>query len=165
MELNIVLVEPEIPQNTGNIVRTCAAIGAKLHLVHPLGFSISDKQVKRAGLDYWDKLEIEEHTSFEKFLEKYKPKENNMFFVTTKGKNAYSNIKYNQFENVFLLFGKETKGLPEEILQKYINNTIRIPMRKELRSLNLSNSVAVVAYEVLRQKEFENMEKISRHFK
>ena len=163
MKINIVLVEPEIPQNTGNIARTCAAIGAKLHLVHPLGFSISEKQVKRAGLDYWDKLEIEEHISFEKFLNKYKPEEN-MFFVTTKGKTVYSDINYDRFDEVFLLFGKETKGLPEEILKKYIENTIRIPMRKDLRSLNLSNSVAIVAYEVLRHKDFENMEEISNYF-
>lgn len=164
MELNIVLVEPEIPQNTGNIARTCAAIGAKLHLVHPLGFSISEKQVKRAGLDYWDKLDIEEHMSLNEFLNKYKPEENNMFFVTTKGKNVYSDIEYNKFNKIFLLFGKETKGLPEEVLKKYIKNTIRIPMKKDLRSLNLSNSVAIVAYEVLRQKEFEAMEEISKYF-
>ena len=98
MRLNIVLVEPEIPQNTGNIARTCAALGAKLHLVHQLGFSISEKAVKRAGLDYWDKLEIEEHLSFEKFLEKYKPEENNMFFVTTKGKHVYSEPKYGEID-------------------------------------------------------------------
>ena len=162
MELNIVLVE--IPQNTGNIARTCAAIGAKLHLVHPLGFSISEKQVKRAGLDYWDKLEIEEHMSFNEFLKKYKPEENNMFFVTTKGKNVYSNIEYNKLDKVFLLFGKETKGLPEDILKKYIKDTIRIPMKEGLRSLNLSNSVAIVAYEVLRQNEYESMEEISKYF-
>ena len=93
MKLNVVLVEPEIPQNTGNIARTCAAIGAKLHLVYPLGFNISEKQVKRAGLDYWDKLDIEEHTSFKDFLEKYKPEENNMYFVTTKGQHVYSDRK------------------------------------------------------------------------
>ena len=164
MKINIVMVEPEIPQNTGNIARTCAAIGAKLHLVHPLGFSISDKAVKRAGLDYWDKLEIEEHDSFKEFLEKYKPEENNMFFATTKGKHVYSEPNYNKMDEVFLLFGKETKGLPEDILQKYINKTIRIPMRKTLRSLNLSNSVSIVVYEVLRQKNFENLEEISSYF-
>jgi tRNA (cytidine/uridine-2'-O-)-methyltransferase len=164
MEINIVLVEPEIPQNTGNIARTCAAIGAKLHLVHPLGFSISEKQVKRAGLDYWDKLDIEEHISFDRFLDKYQPEKNNMFFVTTKGKQVYSNVNYNEFDKVFLLFGKETKGLPEEILKKYINNTIRIPMKKDLRSLNLSNSVAILAYEALRQMKFDGMEEISDYF-
>ena len=164
MKLNIVLVEPEIPQNTGNIARTCAALGAKLHLVHPLGFKISEKAVKRAGLDYWDKLNIEEHVSFEEFLKKYKPEENNMFFVTTKGKHVYSDPNYSEMEEVFALFGKETKGLPEDILLKYIDKTIRIPMRKTLRSLNLSNSVAIVAYDILRQKNFENLEEISEYF-
>lgn len=164
MKLNIVLVEPEIPQNTGNIARTCAALGAKLHLVHPLGFKISEKAVKRAGLDYWDKLDIEEHISFEAFLKKYKPEENNMFFVTTKGKHVYSDPDYSKMEEVFALFGKETKGLPEDILLKYIDKTIRIPMRKSLRSLNLANSVAIVAYDILRQKKFENLEEISGYF-
>lgn len=164
MKLNIVLVEPEIPQNTGNIARTCAAIGAKLHLVYPLGFSVSERAVKRSGLDYWDKLEIEEHTSFKTFLEKYKPEENNMFFVTTKGKQVYSDVNYKDCDEVFALFGKETKGLPEDILKKYIDKTIRIPMRKTLRSLNLSNSVAIVAYEVFRQASFDNLEEISSYF-
>lgn len=164
MKLNIVLVEPEIPQNTGNIARTCAAIGAKLHLVYPLGFSINEKQVKRAGLDYWDKLEIEEHMNFDEFLNKYKPEENNMYFVTTKGKHVYSDVNYNEFEEVFLLFGKETKGLPEDILKKYLSKTIRIPMRPTLRSLNLSNSVAIVAYDVFRQTNFDGLEEISSYF-
>lgn len=164
MKLNIVLVEPEIPQNTGNIARTCAALGAKLHLVHPLGFKITEKAVKRAGLDYWDKLEIEEHISFEKFLEKYKPENHNMFFVTTKGKHGYSEPDYSKMDEVFALFGKETKGLPEDILLKYIDKTIRIPMRPTLRSLNLSNSVAIVAYDILRQRNFENLEEISEYF-
>ena len=164
MNLNIVLVEPEIPQNTGNIARTCAAIGAKLHLVKPLGFEINDKYLKRAGLDYWDKLDIEEHTSLNDFLAKYPPENNNMYFVTTKGKHCYSDINYSKLDNIFLLFGKETKGLPENLLKKYINNAIRIPMRKTLRSLNLSNSVAIVAYEVLRQVNFDNLEEISKYF-
>ena len=164
MKLNVVLVEPEIPQNTGNIARTCAATGGKLHLVYPLGFSITEKAVKRAGLDYWDKLEIEEHSSFEKFLEKYKPEENNMFFVTTKGKHIYSEPDYSSMDEVFVLFGKETKGLPEDILQKYIDKTIRIPMRPTLRSLNLSNSVSIVVYDILRQRDFENLETISSYF-
>lgn len=164
MKLNVVLVEPEIPQNTGNIARTCTATGAKLHLVYPLGFSISEKALKRAGLDYWDKLEIEEHVSFDKFLEKYKPEENNMFFATTKGKQVYSDIEYGNMEEVFLVFGKETKGLPEDILKKYITKTIRIPMRETLRSLNLSNSVAIGVYEVLRQANFNGLEEISKYF-
>lgn len=164
MNLNIVLVEPEIPQNTGNIARTCAAIGARLHLVKPLGFEISDKYLKRAGLDYWDKLEIEEHESLDDFLNKYAPEENNMFFVTTKGKHCYSDVDYSGLHNVFLLFGKETKGLPEDLLKKHIEKAIRIPMRKTLRSLNLSNSVAILAYEVLRQIDFNNLEEISEYF-
>lgn len=164
LKLHLVLVEPEIPQNTGNIARTCAIIGAKLHLVHPLGFKVDEKSVKRSGLDYWDKLEIEEHKNFDEFLEKYKPEENNMFFATTKGKQIYSDIDYSNMNEVFLLFGKETKGLPEPILLKYIDKTIRIPMRETLRSLNLSNSVAIVAYEVMRQKNFERLEGISSYF-
>ena len=164
MNLNIVLVEPEIPQNTGNIARTCAAIGAKLHLVKPLGFEISDKYLKRAGLDYWDKLEIEEHNNLDAFLKKYQPENTNMFFVTTKGKHCYSDIDYSNIDNIFLLFGKETKGLPESLLTKYIDKAIRIPMRKTLRSLNLSNSVAIVSYEVLRQKSFNNLEEITNYF-
>lgn len=164
MKLNIVLVEPEIPQNTGNIARTCAALGAKLHLVYPLGFSISEKQVKRAGLDYWDKLEIEEHINFKSFLEKYKPEENNMFFATTKAKHCYTDVDYSKMDEIFVLFGKETKGLPEDLLQKYIQNTIRIPMIGDLRSLNLSNSVAIIAYEILRQGNFKALNQISKYF-
>ena len=158
------MVEPEIPQNTGNIARTCAATGGKLHLVEPLGCEITDKTLKRAGLDYWDKLDIERHSSLSAFLEKYKPEENNMYFVTTKGKTCYSDIDYSKLDEVFLLFGKETKGLPEDLLKKYIKNTIRIPMRKTLRSLNLSNSVAIVIYEFLRQKNFQGLEEISNYF-
>ena len=129
MKLNIVMVEPEIPQNTGNIARTCSAIGAKLHLVKPLGFKIDDKHLKRAGLDYWDKLEIEEHNSLSSFLSKYKAEENNMFFATTKGRTKYTDINYSNMEEIFVLYGKETKGLPEWLLEKYLNTkTIRIPM-------------------------------------
>jgi tRNA (cytidine/uridine-2'-O-)-methyltransferase len=164
MNLNVVLVEPEIPQNTGNIARTCAAIGAKLHLVKPLGFEISDKYVKRAGLDYWDKLDIEEHSSLNDFLNKYEKEENNLFFVTTKGKHCYSDVDYSNLDNIFLLFGKETKGLPESLLKDNLDKAIRIPMRKTLRSLNLSNSVAIVVYEVLRQQSFSNLEEISSYF-
>ena len=163
MILNIVMVEPEIPQNTGNIARTCAAIGAKLHLVRPLGFSIDDKYLKRAGLDYWDKLDIEEHDSFKEFLEKYKPEEHDMYFITTKGTHCYSDVDYSKMDEIFVLFGKETKGLPEDILKKYIEKTARIPMRPTLRSLNLSNSVAIVAYEICRQKNFEGLQEISNY--
>ena len=122
--MNIVLVEPEIPQNTGNIVRTCAGCNARLHLVRPLGFSTDDKYLKRAGLDYWDKLDMEEHESFDEFLKKYKPKNTNMFFVTTKGKHCYCEVDYSKLDEVFMLFGKETKGLPEEILKKYLDKNL-----------------------------------------
>ena len=164
MKLNVVLVEPEIPQNTGNIARTCAAIGAKLHLVYPLGFSISEKAVKRAGLDYWDKLDIEEHSSLNAFLEKYPPENHNMFFTTTKGKHIYCEPNYKNMDEIFVLFGKETKGLPESLLLKYIDKTIRIPMRRTLRSLNLANSVCVVVYDILRQCNFDNLQEISDYF-
>lgn len=170
MKINIVMVEPEIPQNTGNIARTCAAIGAKLHLVKPLGFSIDDKHLKRAGLDYWDKLDIEIHENLEEFLDKYAYKQNgeyiseNMFLASTKSKQSYSDIKYNEFEEVFLLFGKETKGLPEDLIEKNMKQSIRIPMREGLRSLNLSNSVAIIAYEVLRQNNFSDLQQESNYF-
>ncbi len=164
MKINIVMVEPEIPQNTGNIARTCAAIGAKLHLVKPLGFEITDKYLKRAGLDYWDKLDIEEHESLNSFLAKYKPEDNNMFFATTKASNCYSDVDYSSFDEVFILFGKETKGLPEDLLEENLSNAIRIPMREHLRSLNLSNSVAIIVYEVLRQQGFQNLESETNYF-
>ena len=154
MKLNIVLVEPEIPQNTGNIVRTCAATGAKLHLVEPLGFQISDRYLKRAGLDYWDKLEIEKHISFAEFLKKYDPTQTNMFFITSKGTHRYDEPKYENMDEVFLLFGKETKGLPEDIMKKYIDKTMRIPMIDGIRCLNLS-------YEVLRHTNFEHLKETS----
>ena len=161
MKINIVLVEPEIPQNTGNIARTCAATGAKLHLVHPLGFDISEKQVKRAGLDYWDKVDIEEHDSLEKFLEKYPTTQNHMYFLTTKGQKCYTEVDFSKFEEVFIVFGKETKGLPETLLLENLDTAIRIPMKKTLRSLNLSNSAAIVTYELLRQANFNDLEETS----
>lgn len=164
MKINIVMVEPEIPQNTGNIARTCAATGAKLHLVKPLGFEINDKYLKRAGLDYWDKLEIEEHENLSEFLKKYSNDLDKMFLVSTKSKHTYSEVKYNKYEEVFFLFGKETKGLPEELLKKYIDKAIRIPMKEGLRSLNLSNSVAIVVYEALRQNNFNELQQISNYF-
>lgn len=159
MKLHIVLVEPEIPSNTGNISRTCSVTGASLHLVHPLGFDISEKQVKRAGLDYWDELDLHEYQSFEEVRKKY-PK-GNFYYCTTKGKNTYSDIDYkeNKDEDIFLVFGKETKGLPESLLSENYDSCIRIPMKENMRSLNLSNSVAIIAYEVLRQFEFENLER------
>ena len=164
MKINIVMVEPEIPQNTGNIARTCAATGAKLHLVKPLGFEINDKYLKRAGLDYWDKLEIEEHENLSEFLKKYNKELNKMFLVSTKSKHTYSEVEYNKYDEVYFLFGKETKGLPEELLKKYIDKAIRIPMKEGLRSLNLSNSVAIVVYEALRQNNFNELQQISNYF-
>lgn len=164
MKINIVMVEPEIPQNTGNVARTCAATGAKLHLVKPLGFKINDKYLKRAGLDYWDKLEIEEHDNLNAFLEKYNSELDKMFLVSTKSKHTYSEIEYNKYDEVFFLFGKETKGLPEDLLKKYIDKAIRIPMKQGLRSLNLSNSVAIVVYEALRQNDFNDLQQISHYF-
>ena len=158
-------MNPRFLKILGNIARTCAITGSKLHLVHPLGFKIDEKSVKRAGLDYWDKIEIEEHNSLEEFLDKYKPEEHNMFFATTNGKTKYTDIDYSKMDEIFVLYGKETKGLPEWLLEKYLNTkTIRIPMLPTLRSLNLSNSVAIITYEILRQKNFENMQGISTYF-
>lgn len=151
--INIVLVEPEIPQNTGNISRTCAATGSKLHLVKPFGFTIDDKQLKRAGLDYWDKLDLEYHENLEEFLKKYENKK--MYFATTKAVNTYADVTYP--EDCFILFGKETAGLPEDLLKENKKNCIRIPMKQDLRSLNLSNSVAIILYEALRQSNFGDL--------
>jgi tRNA (cytidine/uridine-2'-O-)-methyltransferase len=150
MPLHIVLVEPEIPQNTGNISRTCAVTGAILHLIKPLGFSTDDNHLKRAGLDYWHLLDIRYHESLDDFFKEY-PR-GDFYFSTTKGKKLYSDVRYS--ENSFLFFGKETAGLPESLLKKYHDRCIRIPMRPQARSLNLSNSVAIVVYEALRQLKF-----------
>ena len=160
MSINIVLVEPEIPQNTGNIARTCAAIGATLHLVHPLGFDISEKAVKRAGLDYWDKLDIIEYEDLEDF--KKKVKSNNIFLLSTKSKKAYTDISYS--DGCYLVFGPETRGLPEDYILENFNHAVRIPMREGIRSLNLSNSVAIVAYEVERQLSYINLQETSSYF-
>lgn len=151
--LNLVLVEPEIPQNTGNIARTCAATGAKLHLVKPLGFKIDDRKLKRAGLDYWHFLDITYYENLDDFFEKTKG--GTYYFFSTKGTHRHSDVEYP--DNSYLLFGKETKGLPEELLMKYPENTLRIPMIDEARSLNLSNSVAIAAYEVLRQWDYPEL--------
>lgn len=153
MSLNIVLVEPEIPQNTGNIARTCAAVGAVLHLVRPLGFSVDNRYLKRAGLDYWDEVSINYYDSFEELRRKYA--ENVFYYATTKAANCYTEVKYP--EHCFLVFGKETAGLPEELLHENRETCIRIPMRNGIRSLNLSNSVAVVVFEAIRQNGFENL--------
>ncbi|MEN8906552.1 MAG: tRNA (uridine(34)/cytosine(34)/5-carboxymethylaminomethyluridine(34)-2'-O)-methyltransferase TrmL [Clostridiales bacterium] len=153
MYLNIVLLEPEIPQNTGNIVRTCAAVGAKLHLIKPLGFSVENKYLKRAGLDYWDTVNIKYYDNYEELI--HKNIEKKFFYSTTKATNLYSDIDYGGDE--FIVFGKETAGIPEEILVKNKKNSIRIPMKQNIRSLNLANSVAIVLYEALRQTNFENL--------
>ena len=146
--LNIVLVEPQIPQNTGNISRTCAVTGAALHLVKPYGFEISDKKLKRAGLDYWDKLEIHEYDDLDDFFSK---NSGEFYFFTTKGRMVHSDVDYPQDREVYIIFGREDKGLPEKLLYENPQSCVRIPMRKTLRSLNLSNSVAIACYEVLRE--------------
>lgn len=156
--LNIVLVEPQIPQNTGNISRTCAVTGARLHLVRPFGFEITDKHLKRAGLDYWDKLDITYYDNLNDFFEKNAG--GNFFYFTTKGKNVHSDMEYP--DNSYLVFGREDKGLPEELLYNNPDNCVRIPMRNELRSLNLSNSVAIAVYEVLRQWEYPDLSREGR---
>lgn len=152
-DINIVLVEPEIPQNTGNIARTCAATGASLHLVEPMGFKIDDRKLKRAGLDYWDKLDITYYASLEDFLEKNRGEA--MYFFTTKAPRAYTEVTYPK--RCFILFGKETKGLPENLLEANPDTCVRIPMLDHLRSLNLSNSAAIAVYELLRQRQFEGL--------
>ena len=141
-KINIVMVEPEIPQNTGNVARTCACTGASLHLVKPLGFEIDDKKMKRAGLDYWNSLDITYYDNLAQFLEMHKD-------------DRHSDIQYP--DNAYLVFGKETKGLPEELLHDNYQNAVRIPMRDKLRSLNLSNSICVAVYEVLRQWDYDGL--------
>lgn len=152
--INIVLCEPEIPQNTGNIARTCAATGASLHLIRPLGFEIDNAKLKRAGLDYWDKLDITYYDSLDDFLKKHS--DVTVYFFSTKARHRYSDVKYSG--DVWLMFGKETRGLPEELLYNNPDTCVRIPMRDHLRSLNLSNSVAIAVYEVLRQWDYEGMQ-------
>lgn len=158
MRLNIVLAEPQIPQNTGNIARTCAVTGARLHLIKPLGFQIDDKKLKRAGLDYWDKLDITYYESIADFMEKNKG--GSFFFFTTKGRKIHSDAKYP--DNCYLIFGREDAGLPEELLYAHPDECVRIPMRSTLRSLNLSNSAAIAAYEVLRQWGYPDLETTGR---
>lgn len=149
MTVNIVLYQPEIPPNTGNIARTCALTGLKLHLIKPLGFHIDDKSVKRAGLDYWHLLDLEVHDSLEAFLEKYGNED--IYLSTTKATKFHWDVEYKK--NCFIIFGKETAGLPDDLHEKYKEKEIKIPMlsHKDVRSLNLSNSVAIIAYEALRQ--------------
>lgn len=153
MTLNIVLFEPQIPQNTGNIARTCAATKARLHLVKPMGFEIDDKKLKRAGLDYWHLLDITYYENTADFFEKNKG--GKMYFFTTKGKNLYCEADYE--DNCFLIFGREDAGIDEEILHNNPDTCVRLPMNKEARSLNLSNTVAIATYEVLRQWNFPEL--------
>ena len=151
--VNIVMVEPEIPQNTGNVARTCAATGARLHLVGPMGFKIDDRKLKRAGLDYWHYLDITYYENLDDFFSK---NDGEFYLFTTKGRKTHSEVTYN--DNIYLLFGKETKGLPEELLIKYPDKCVRIPMANDIRSLNLSNSVAIAVYEVLRQWNYPELQ-------
>ena len=153
MALNIVLFEPEIPANTGNIGRTCVATGTRLHLIEPLGFRLNEKEIKRAGMDYWDHLDVTRYINFEDFLEKNPGAK--IYMATTKGLNVYTEVNYEP--DCYIMFGKESAGIPEEILVNNRENCIRIPMLSEIRSLNLSNSVAVVLYEALRQNNFDHM--------
>lgn len=153
--LNVVLVEPQIPQNTGNIARTCAATGARLHLVEPMGFRVDDAKLKRAGLDYWHLLDITYYDNLDDFFEKNKG--GNFFYFSTKATKIYSEVEYP--DNTYLVFGKETAGLPEELLLKNQQNCVRLPMinNSAARSLNLSNSAAIGVYEVLRQWDFPEL--------
>lgn len=155
--LNIVLVEPEIPQNTGNIARTCAATGARLHLVGPMGFKIDDAKLKRAGLDYWHLLDITYYGSLEEFLREC---DGECFFFSTKAPRAHSEVEYP--DGAWLVFGKETKGLPEELLEKNLDRCVRIPMISDARSLNLSNSVAIGVYETLRQWNYPALQNFGK---
>lgn len=160
MNLHIVLHEPEIPQNTGNIARTCAITGASLHLIKPLGFKTDEKSLRRCGLDYWDKLDVFYYDNLEDFFQKHPDAD--FYCFTTKAPRAYTEAHYS--EDSWLFFGKETKGLPEEFLLENFERCVRIPMRPALRSLNLSNAVAIGAYEVLRQHGFENLQEESSYF-
>lgn len=156
--LNIVLHEPEIPQNTGNIGRTCVATGSRLHLIEPMGFSVSDKWVKRAGLDYWGMLDVTVYDSYPDFLYRNFEKMNRtprIYMATTKARQTYSDVTYE--EDCYVMFGKESAGIPEEILVDHEDTAIRIPMIGDIRSLNLSNSVAIITYEVMRQWGFDRL--------
>lgn len=152
--INIVLHEPEIPANTGNIGRTCVATGVRLHLIEPLGFLINDKMLKRAGMDYWDKLDVHTYVNYEDFLQKNPGAK--IYMATTKSKQTYTDVQYE--EDCYIMFGKESAGIPEEILLENRETCIRIPMLSDIRSLNLSNSVAIVLYEALRQNHFQNFQ-------
>ena len=153
MALNVVLYEPEIPANTGNIGRTCMATGTRLHLIEPLGFRLGEKELRRAGMDYWDQLDVTRYADYEEFLEKNLGAK--IYMATTKGPRAYTEVHFEP--DCYLMFGKESAGIPEEILKANPDTCVRIPMIGETRSLNLSNSVAIVLYEALRQNQFDHM--------
>ncbi len=153
-KLNIVLHQPEIPANTGNIGRTCVATGTRLHLIEPLGFRLNEKEIKRAGMDYWDKLEVIRYVNYEEFLEKNPGAK--IYYATTKAQHTYTEVNYEP--DCYIMFGKESAGIPEEILLDNPDTCIRIPMLDSIRSLNLSNSVAIVLYEALRQNNFDHMQ-------
>ena len=153
--INIVLYEPEIPQNTGNIMRTCVATGAKLHLIEPLGFHINDKTIKRCGVNYIDKLEYTIYENFESFLSK---NQGEFYFFTRYGKKPHTTFDFHDAtKNIYLIFGKESTGIPKEILKNYLDRCTRIPTTSDVRALNLSNCVAVATYEVLRQQDYPNL--------
>lgn len=158
MSLKIILLEPEIPQNTGNIARTCVCTNSELHLIKPLGFSLDEKQVKRAGMDYWSQLDLHVHESYEDFKSKYPDAK--IFMGTTKAPHTYADVEYD--ENSFIMFGKESAGIPEDILFDNQDTCIRIPMSPNLRSLNLSNAVAIILYEALRQVDFVGLEETGK---
>ena len=153
MSIHIVLVEPEIPQNTGNIARTCAVTGASLHLIKPLGFSLEEKELKRAGLDYWSELDVHVYENLEEFFSTHQGAE--IYYFSKKASHVYTEVPYP--DDVYLMFGKETKGLPVPLIKDNWERTLRMPMRPSMRSLNLSNAVAIAVYEVLRQHNFEGM--------
>ena len=153
--MNIILHQPEIPQNTGNIGRTCVATGTSLHLIEPLGFRLDEKSLQRAGMDYWKHLDVHRYVNFEEFLERNPGAK--IWMATTKAKHTYSEVEFG--ENDFIMFGKESAGIPEEILVQHPDTTVRIPMNEDIRSLNLSNSVAIMVYEALRQHNFAHMQR------
>ena len=154
MKLNVVLFHPEIPQNTGNIMRTCVGVGAKLHLIKPLGFSLDEKHLRRSAVDYYEFIEYEVYENYDDFIRQNANCE--LFFFSAHGKNSYAEIDYP--DNAFLVFGRESVGLPKELIEENYERSVRIPMRKTLRCLNLSNSVAIAVYEVLRQNDFSGLE-------
>ncbi len=164
MSLNIVLLEPEIPQNTGNIARTCVVTDTILHIIGPIKFSLSEKAVKRAGLDYWSSLKLHYYNNYQEFLDQHYDK--TVFYATTKTHRLYCDVNYKSYKEVFIMFGKESKGIPEKILKEHRETNITIPMMQieNARSLNLSNACAVVIYEVLRQWDFPHMSKSDSEF-